>query len=66
MRRGTSRNSGRSNIWEYERGPWLDRYLELHPAFVSRHLQIAEGLTRDRECVARARQAAMVSQPTYI
>ena len=25
-------------------GGWLDKYSELHPAFVSKHLQIAEGL----------------------
>lgn len=63
MRRGTSRDSGRSNIGEYERGPWLDRYLELHPAFVSRHLQIAEGLTLDKQPLREVYKEWMLANP---
>lgn len=44
MRLGTSRNSGRNAIWTYIPGPALNRYSQLHPAFVSQNLLIADGL----------------------
>ena len=48
MRRGTSRNSGRSNIWVYEEGPRLNAYNALHAAFVSQRLLIDEVLEISR------------------
>lgn len=64
MRRGTSKNSGRSKVWEYEPGEWLDRYSALHPAFVSRHLQIAEGLTLDKLTLREVYKEWMLANPT--
>ena len=52
MRRGTSTNSGRSNIWDYVEGFHLNRYSQLHAAFVSQHLLIEEGLQISRPDIA--------------
>ena len=52
MRRGTSTNSNRSNIWEYVEGEQLNCYSRHHAAFVSRHLRIQDGLQISRSEIA--------------
>ena len=52
MRRGTSTNSGRSNILDYVEGFHLNRYSQLHAAFVSQHLLIEDGLQISRSDIA--------------
>ena len=52
MRRGRSTNSGRTNIWDYVEGHHLNRYNELHAAFVSQRLLIAEGSSISRSEIA--------------
>lgn len=44
MAQGRVINSGRRRIHDYLPGPYADAYSALHPAFVSEHLRIAEGL----------------------
>lgn len=52
MRRGTSTNSGRRNIWDYVEGDYLNRYSQLHPAFVNQRLLIDEALQISRSDIA--------------
>ena len=52
MRRGTSSGSDRSDIWDYKEGDYLNRYSQLHSAFVSQHLLIEEGLQISRSEIA--------------
>lgn len=52
LRRGTSRDSGRERIWDYEEGPQLNRYSRLHAAFVSHNLRIDDDLQISRSEIA--------------
>ena len=52
MRRGTSTDSDRVDIWDYIEGFHLNRYSQLHAAFVSQHLLIEEGLQISRSDIA--------------
>ena len=54
MGHGRVINSGRRRIHDYLPGRYADAYSALHPAFVSEHLRIAEGLE-----VAKSKLAAV-------
>ena len=45
-------------------GGWLDRYSELQPAFVSKHLQIAEGSTLSKRTLHKVYKEWMLANPT--
>lgn len=53
MVRGTVIQSDRNEIWVYVQGVRLDAYSALHPAFVSRHLQIQVGLEISKSDLAQ-------------
>ena len=44
-------------------GGWLDKYSELHPAFVSKHLQIAEGSTLSKRTLRKVYKEWMLANP---
>ena len=62
--RGRVLNSSRKKIWEYQEGKWLNRYSSLHPAFVSKHLRIAEGLTVTKKELRDIYKEWMLANPT--
>jgi len=52
MRKGTSTGSKRVNIWDYVEGDYLNRYSQLHAAFVSQRLLIDDVLQISRSDIA--------------